>query len=117
MAAKYIPHRGDIVWINLNPQIGREQAGRRPALVLSDSSYNRLTGLAVCCPITSHEKSYPFEVVLPAGLPIKGVILCDHIKNLDIQGRIKKYICTLPEETMTKVVKRITLLISPSEKP
>jgi mRNA interferase MazF len=115
MQRKYIPDRGDIVWLNLDPQVGREQVGRRPALVLSDKEYNSLTGLAVCCPITSQEKYYPFEVSIPKGLPISGVILCDHIKNLDIRGRIEKFICKLPPDTVAKVVKRVTLLISPKE--
>lgn len=116
MHRRYIPERGDIVWLNFDPQVGREQAGRRPALVLSDKSYNRSSGLAVCCPITSKEKLYPFEVLLPPGLPVSGVILCDHIKTLDIQGRIDKYICSVPLEVFMKVVKRVTLLISPIQK-
>ncbi len=115
MAKPYIPNRGDIVWVELDPQVGREQAGRRPALVLSEHSYNRSTGLAVCCPITSQQKFYPFEVELPTGLPISGVILSDHIKSIDIPGRIQKHICTAPDEVIARVVKRITLLISASK--
>src|SRR5438552_10794224 len=79
----YVPARGDAVWISLDPQAGHEQAGRRPALVLSPSSYNRKAGLALMCPITSHAKGYPFEVAVPADLAVTGVILADQIKSLD----------------------------------
>lgn len=72
--AAYIPERGDAIWITLDPQVGHEQAGRRPALVLSPSAYNGRVGLALCCPITSQVKNYPFEVPLPAGSPISGVV-------------------------------------------
>jgi len=78
-----IPDRGDVVWITMNPQAGHEQAGRRPALVLSPAAYNGKVGLAILCPITSEVKGYPFEVSLPAGLPVEGVILSDQAKSLD----------------------------------
>lgn len=83
MAERYIPARGDIVWISLNPQAGHEQAGRRPALVISPVQYNKKVGLALLCPITSHVKGYPFEVLLPPGLPVNGAILSDQVKSLD----------------------------------
>jgi len=79
----YIPRRGDAIWLNFNPQSGHEQTGRRPALVLSPEEYNRKTGLAIFCPITSQVKGYPFEVKLPAGLPVNGVVLADQVKSLD----------------------------------
>jgi len=79
----YTPAQGDIVWIMFNPQAGHEQAGRRPALVLSPAAYNAKVGLALFCPITSQIKGYPFEVLLPADLPVAGVILADQVKNLD----------------------------------
>ncbi|MFW6150406.1 MAG: type II toxin-antitoxin system PemK/MazF family toxin, partial [Chloroflexota bacterium] len=72
-----VPRRGDVVWITLNPQAGHEQAGRRPAVVLSPESYNSKVGLAILCPITGQAKGYPFEVVVPAGLPVQGVALSD----------------------------------------
>lgn len=78
----YIPHRGDIVWLNFTPQAGHEQMGTRPVLVLSPEKYNKKTGLAVCCPITSNIKAYPFEVVV-SGKKINGAVLADHLKNLD----------------------------------
>ena len=83
----YVPRRGDIVWLTFNPQADHEQAGRRPAVVLSPLSYNAKVGLAVICPITSAVKGYPFEVNLPHGLPISGVILADQVKSLDWQTR------------------------------
>jgi len=83
MVAKTVaPDRGDVVWIGLSPQAGHEQAGRRPVLVLSPLAYNQKVGLALCCPITSQQKGYPFEVELPADAPITGVILADQVKCL-----------------------------------
>ena len=79
----YVPDRGDLVWLEFNPQAGHEQAGHRPALVLSPKAYNQATGLALMCPITSKEKGYPFETALPHGLKVSGVVLADQIKSLD----------------------------------
>src|SRR6185503_8666919 len=79
LVKKYVPKRGDLVWINFTPQAGHEQGGRRPALVVSDSSYNKSAGLALLCPVTSRVKGYPFEVELPANSRITGVVLADHI--------------------------------------
>ena len=87
MSRTYVPGRGDIVWLDFNPQAGHEQAGRRPALVLSPSSYNERTGLALFCPVTTAVKGYPFEVHLPQGGNITGVVLSDHIKSLDWRAR------------------------------
>jgi len=92
----YVPRRGDAVWLNFNPQSGHEQAGHRPALVLSPEEYNRKTGLAIFCPITSQVKGHPFEVKLPAGLPVKGVILADQVKSLDWRVRKATLIKKLP---------------------
>jgi mRNA interferase MazF len=82
-----VPDRGDAIWITLDPQAGHEQAGRRPALVLSPASYNEKVGLALLCPITSQVKGYPFEVPIPAGLTVSGVILADQVKSLDWRVR------------------------------
>ena len=79
----YVPDRGDAVWINFNPQAGHEQSGRRPAIVLSPVAYNRRVGLALFCPITNQIKGYPFEVTVPANLPVSGVVLADQVKSLD----------------------------------
>src|SRR2546422_10380780 len=81
------PERGDVVWIDFDPQSGREQAGRRPALGLTPVGYKRLVGLLIACPVTKQAKSYPFESPLPAGLGIQGVVLSDHVRSLDSGGR------------------------------
>ena len=84
---RYVPKQGDIVWLDFNPQKGHEQAGRRPALVLSSTRYNRVTGLMVCCPLTNQVKGYPFEVSMAGVGGISGVALADQIKNLDWKAR------------------------------
>jgi mRNA interferase MazF len=107
----YVPKRGDAVWLEFNPQTGHEQAGRRPAVVLSPQSYNQKTRLALFCPVTSQVKGYPFEVPLPEGLPVQGVVLCDQIRSLDWSVRKAGFICTLPEESFDEVMaKALTLL-------
>ncbi|GAW94098.1 endoribonuclease MazF [Calderihabitans maritimus] len=111
MVRRYIPDRGDILWIQFNPQKGHEQAGRRPALVISPALYNGKVGLALLCPITNQVKGYPFEVKLPAGLKISGVILADQIKNLDWQARRAEFICKAPEEIVAEVREKILVLL------
>ena len=108
----YFPERGDAVWVSFNPQSGYEQAGRRPALVLSPSAYNRRVGLAVFCPITSQVKGYPFEVVIPAGLGMTGAVLSDQVKSLDWQARNAELICSLPEEIVSQVLQKLGALVS-----
>lgn len=108
----YVPARGDIVWITLNPQTGHEQSGRRPGVVLSPRSYNSKTGLSVMCPVTSQIKGYPFEVVLPRGLPVSGAILSDQVKSLDWRARDMELICTSPTETMSEVFEKLGTLLS-----
>ena len=108
----YVPHRGDAVWISLNPQAGHEQAGRRPAVVLSPQSYNGKVGLAILCPITSQPKGYPFEVLLPAGLPVAGAILSDQIRSLDWRARHAELICTLPAVTISEALHKLATLLS-----
>ena len=109
---KYVPERGDIVWITLNPQAGHEQAGRRPALVLSPKIYNIKSRLAILCPITNQVKGYPFEVPIPDNLPVKGVILADQVKSLDWKIREATLICKLPEETVSDVLQKLETLLS-----
>ncbi len=88
----YVPDRGDIVWLQFNPQAGHEQAGHRPALVLSPASYNQLSGLMLCCPMTSHKKGYPFEVVVTDAPDQMSVVLADQVKSLDwkVRKAVKK---------------------------
>ena len=108
----YIPERGNIVWLTFTPQAGHEQAGRRPALVLSPSAYNGKVGLAIFCPITSQIKGYPFEVAVPQGLTVGGAILSDQVKSLDWRVRKAEFICKLPDSTLTTVMKRLGTLVS-----
>jgi mRNA interferase MazF len=108
----YIPQRGDIVWITLNPQAGHEQSGHRPAVVLSPGSYNSKTGLALFCPVTSQVKGYPFEVLLPEGLPVEGAILSDQVKSLDWRVRNAERLCSLPASTISEVMQKLNTLLS-----
>ncbi len=107
----YIPNRGDAVWITLDPQAGHEQAGRRPALVLSPAAYNGRVSLALLCPITNQVKGYPFEVNVPAGLRVGGVVLADQVKSLDWQARKAARICAIPEEVVAEVLRRLQVLL------
>jgi mRNA interferase MazF len=106
-----IPERGEAGWVSLNPQAGHEQAGRRPALVLSPASYNGKVGLALMCPITSQVKGYSFEVAIPVGLPVGGVILADQLKSLDWRARRAEQICAVPEETVSEVLAKLATLL------
>src|SRR5437870_567479 len=108
----YVPDHGDAVWVMLNPQAGHEQAGRRPAVVLSPASYNGKVGLAILCPITNQIKGYPFEVMLPSGLAVTGAILSDQVKNLDWRARNAAFICIVPQATITTVLQKLNTLIS-----
>jgi len=107
----YIPERGHVIWINFNPQAGHEQAGRRPAVVLSPATYNGKVGLAILCPITSQIKGYPFEVRIPHGLAVTGVALADQAKSLDWRVRNAELICALPEATITEVLQKLGTLL------
>jgi mRNA interferase MazF len=107
-----VPDRGDVVWITMDPQAGHEQSGRRPAVVLSPASYNGKIGLAILCPITGQVKGYPFEVAVPDGLPVHGVILADQAKSLDWRARNAEFACQLPPESVLEVLQRLATLIT-----
>lgn len=107
----YVPERGDAVWISFNPQAGHEQAGRRPAIVLSPKSYNGKVGLCLLCPITSQVKGYPFEVVIPADSGVSGVALSDQTKSLDWRVRNAEFISRLPENVTIEVLKKLKSLL------
>ena len=107
----YIPDSGDIVWVEFNPQAGHEQAGHRPALVLSPAAYNGKVGLAILCPITSQIKGYPFEVKIPDGLEVSGAILSDQVESLDWKARKAEFACKLPSVTFNEVVQKLSTLI------
>ncbi len=106
----YIPSRGDIIWLSFTPQSGHEQKGSRPALVLSPRPYNKKTGLAVCCPITSNIKGYPFEVIV-SGKNIQGAVLSDHLKSLDWKARKAKWIENANSKVIDECLGKISALI------
>ena len=107
----YVPSRGDAVWVNLNPLSGREQAGRRLALVLSPFTYSDKVGLALVCPITNQAKRYVFEVKIPEGFRVKGVILANHVKSADCHTRDMEFICKLPESVVEDVIEKLNVLL------
>ena len=111
MAGPYVPERGDIVWLQFTPQAGHEQAGHRPALVISPRSYNRRVGLALFCPVSSQVKGYPFEVELPPGLKATGAILSDQVKSLDWRARKADLIETLPPHVTEEVLQKLDTLL------
>lgn len=113
MAKPYTPDRGDIVWLRFNPQAGNEQAGHRPALVVSPRAYNRKVGLALFCPITSRIKGYPFEVPLPEDGSAQGAVLCDQLKSLDWHARRAVRFDVAPDAIMHEVTARILALVDP----
>ena len=108
----YVPQRGDIIWITLNPQAGHEQAGRRPAVVLSPKRYNQKVGLLICCPITNQIKGYPFEVVLPKSSQVTGAILSDQVKSLDWRVRRAEFFAALPSPEVDEVLRKLALLLN-----
>jgi mRNA interferase MazF len=97
----------------MNPQAGHEQAGRRPALVLSPAAYNGKVGLAILCPITNQVKGYPFEVSIPVDLPVTGVVLSDQAKSLDWRARKAEFMCALPSQTTQEVLLKLGTLLTP----
>ena len=107
----YTPDRGDVVWINMNPQAGHEQAGVRPAIVLSPIAYNKKVGLALFCPITNQVKGYPFEVAIPEGLDVRGVILSDQVKSLDWRVRRVEFIGKIREPIIADVLRKLNTLL------
>lgn len=108
----YVPDRGDLVYVSFNPQAGHEQAGSRPAIVLSPKVFNAATKFAVVCPITSKVKGYPFEVKLPIGLPIEGVILTDQVKSLDWRARQCEIKGKAPQEIVANCLDLIHTFLS-----
>jgi mRNA interferase MazF len=107
----YVPSRGEIAWLQFEPQAGHEQSGRRPAVIISPREYNQKVGLCLCCPVTSVAKGYPFEVKLPAGTKAQGVVLCDQLKSLDWKARHASLIGSLPGRTVKEIQARILTLV------
>jgi mRNA interferase MazF len=112
---RYCPRHGDVVRLDFSPQKGHEQAGRRPALVLSPTEYNRTVGLAVVCPITNKRKGYPWEVQIPTHPLVSGVVLSDQMKSLDWQERKTEFICTPANELLEDVFQKAIALLSPED--
>ena len=113
VGSDYIPERGDIVWLEFTPQAGHEQAGRRPALVLSPQNYNEPSSLALLCPITSRVRGYPFEVQLPASGSIQGVVLADQVRSQDWRARHATFAARAAPQTVAEVQGRIGALMFP----
>ena len=111
MKTAFVPEAGDFVWLTFDPQAGREQAGRRPALVLSPKTYNTKSGLALVCPITNQAKGYPFEVAVPPGGGVTGVILADHVKSIDWKARKAEPLGGCPDEVMAEVRAKLAALL------
>lgn len=107
----YVPDRGDVVWLSFDPQAGREQAGRRPAVILSPLAYNGRVGLALCCPVTSQVKGYPFEVPLPEGIGVTGVVLSDHVRSLDWRVRRAEFMARLPSACLEEILQKLNALL------
>jgi mRNA interferase MazF len=110
MVKKYIPEKGDVVWLNFTPQTGHKQMGKRPAIVISPREYNEKVGLGLFCPITSKEKGYPFEVRIDNG-KINGVVLSDQIKSLDWNVRNIEFIIKAKKKELDEVIDKIKVLI------
>ena len=110
MRRGYVPDRGDVIWLDFVPQAGHEQKGRQPAVVLSPASYNKI-GLAVCCPVTSQAKGYPFEVELPQDLSVQGVVLSDHVKSADWRERHAELIGKAPADLLQQVRAKLKPLL------
>ena len=107
----YVPERGDVVWLDFDPQAGHEQSGRRPAFVLSPARYNASTGLMLCCPVTSRVKGYPFEVAVAGDTGVQGVILADQVKSLDWQVRKAERKGSVPKEVLEEVLDKIRVIL------
>ena len=109
----YVPSAGDLIWTEFDPTRGREQAGRRPALVVSDATFSVYTGLAVVCPITSHVRPFPTSVVLPAGLPVAGEVLISHVRSIDTLARPIRYAgASVPPDVARQVRVKLDTIIA-----
>jgi mRNA interferase MazF len=106
----YVPERGDLVWLNVDPPVGHEKAGRRPALVVSPKAYNGKVGLAIFCPVTSRVKRYPFEVAV-TGETIGGVVLADQVRSLDWRARHAAFVERAPESVVAEVLGKLDTLV------
>ena len=107
----FIPEGGDLIWLTFDPLARREEAGRRPALILSPKAYNQNSGLALVCPVSDEIAGYPFEVPIPDGCGLEGVILADQVRSLDWQGRNAIWVGRVPVQTLNEVLARLAPLL------
>jgi mRNA interferase MazF len=112
---RYCPRRGDLIWLDFTPQAGHEQSQRRVALVISQDEYNRKVGLLLACPVTTQRKGYPFEVSMPVGLPVNGVILADQVRSLDWRMRHALFIATAPPDVLAETLSKLDALTAQAE--
>ena len=112
VAGDYVPERGELVWLSFDPQAGHEQAGRRPAVVVSPRAYNEKSGLALVCPVTRKSKGYPFEVALPEGGEVTGVVLADQVRAVDWRARRAQASSKIPAAVLSELVDKLCLLIA-----
>src|SRR2546428_10851478 len=108
---RYVPERGDLVWLNFHPQAGREETGRRPALIISPKQYNSKASLALCCPITSRVKGYPFETPVDESSTVRGVVLCDQIRSIDWRARKVRFIGRASTSCLDDVMAKVEALL------
>ncbi|HEV2719568.1 MAG TPA: type II toxin-antitoxin system PemK/MazF family toxin [Thermoanaerobaculia bacterium] len=111
MTPPFVPERGDTIWLDLQPTVGHEQSGRRPVLVMTPREYNGLTGLAVVCPLSNQQKGYGFEVPLPVGLGVTGVVLVDQLKCVDWRHRNVRFLTKVPRDFVDRVARRVARLL------
>jgi mRNA interferase MazF len=111
MARQHVPRPGEVVWLEFDPHAGHEQAGTRPALVLSPAAYNARTSMMVCCPITNQVKNYPFEVLIRGNRNVTGAILSDQIKNLDWRARKARYKGKVSDDELAETLGKIRALL------
>jgi mRNA interferase MazF len=107
-----LPDRGSLIWMDFSPQAGHEQRGRRPGIVLTRAAYHQRSRLAIVCPITSRQKGWPMEVALPAGLPVGGVVLVDHVRSVDREARRMEIVGAAPLEVLDEIDARLAPLLS-----
>jgi mRNA interferase MazF len=108
----YVPERGDVVWISLSPSDRQKRTGRRPAVVLTPQAYNARVGLALLCPVIAQIKGYPFEVLIPSGLPIEGAFLADQAESLDWRAHRIEPICPLPAAVIEEALAKLRALLA-----
>ena len=107
---RYVPERGDLVWLDFTPHAGHEQGGRRPALVISPRTYNAKAGLMLACSVTNQVKGYPFEVALPTSAAVTGVVLSDQVRSLDYVARRAEYVAAAPAAVLDEVLAKLAVL-------